>query len=199
MAAVPAAAGGAPAGELPQAKCQCTREQWANVMAGLGVLGAAFIILVAVLNLMAFEDGIPGVMLNIYLIALALLAVLAELRIFKALRGLIYNILQFFYFLTSYTGRALYYIFLGSIVLDTSKPLMLIAAGCNMGLGVMLGIVHCRFRLPHYIDPQVAKMEAEERLRREIEEKFRSGQTPGATPNAGVAAAGGTAYAPPRL
>lgn len=166
-------------------ECKCNKDTWPLVilMTGFGV--AFLVVLVSVLSLMTFE-GVPQVVLSVYLIILALLGLEAEFRRIKFLRSLIYVCaIKYFYFLTNYYIRGVYYIFMGSILLGDA-PLNIIAGGICMGLGVLLIGVHFFIGLPTYLDWQEVQAEAEARVRREandaaqIASNLRSGSTPGA-------------------
>jgi hypothetical protein len=138
--------------------CKCTKANIPTYLLIWGTLCAAAIILISVLSLMQF-DGLSKFILDIYLIVLALLTWTAELRMFKSFRSMIYTWMKFVYFLTSYTGRGLFYIFVGSILFDT-PPLNIIVASATVGLGFFTIFGNIAFELPIYKDWQVVKEEA---------------------------------------
>ena len=112
------------------AECKCTKEQWPIIVVVLGFVICFLLCLVSVLSLMTFEGGVAGVILNVYVCILALLAFAAEMRRFKFCRGMIYMFMKYCYFLTHYFGRGLFYIFIGTIVLD-SAPLNIAVASSD--------------------------------------------------------------------
>lgn len=135
-------------------------------------------ILACVFSLMAFKvsfQGIPEAVLNLYIIVFAVICFFVELRRFRPFRSMIYSIVKYFYFLTSYPGRACFYVFLGTISFN-EQLLCLIAGGTTVAIGVLYALIHCRYKLPRFVDPEVAIAEAEERVRRETEQKFLQAQ-----------------------
>lgn len=177
--------------DAPGEGCKCDRKQMPNIVLLLNVVACVLIGLVAVLDLITFT-GIPSVILDLYLVALAFLALSAEARMFRPLRSLIYNWIKFVYFLTSYTGRGLYYVFLGSITINESA-LSYIGGGFTMFAGFFMIIVNCKFTLPMYMDWQVVKEEAAGKARAQAEQAFR---TPGAAATPG-GQGGESSYSPP--
>eukprot|EP00744_Colponema_vietnamica_P011369 GILI01015990.1.p1 GENE.GILI01015990.1~~GILI01015990.1.p1 ORF type:complete len:302 (-),score=57.89 GILI01015990.1:150-1055(-) len=174
--------------------CKCTKDTWPIVILMTGFAVAFLVCLVSVLSLLTFE-GVPQVVLCIYLIILALLGLEAEFRRIKFLRSMIYTVaIKYFYFLTNYYVRGVYYIFMGTMLLGDA-PLNIICGGVCIALGCVLMGVHFFVGLPNYTDWQEVKAEAEARVRREAENaaqiasNLRTGNTPGAYENQNVATA----------
>lgn len=177
--------------DAPGEGCKCDRRQMPTIVLILNVVACVLIGLVAVLDLITFT-GIPAVILDLYLVVLAFLALSAEARIFRPIRSLIYNWIKFVYFLTSYTGRGLFYVFLGSVTIN-EDALSYIGGGFTIFAGIFMMIVNCVVKLPVYMDWQVVKEEAAIKARRSAEEAFR---TPGGA-SSPTPTGGDSSYAPP--
>jgi hypothetical protein len=161
--------------DAPGEGCKCDKNQMPTIVFIINLIGCVLIGLVAVLDLITFT-GIPSVILDLYLVVLSFLALSAEARLFRPLRSIIYNWIKFVYFLTSYTGRGFFYVFLGSVTINESA-LSYIGGGFAIFAGLFMMIVNCRFKLPLYLDWQVVKEEAAAKARKSAEQAFR---TPGA-------------------
>lgn len=177
--------------DAPGEGCKCDRKQAPNVCLIIDIVACVLVGLCAVLDLITFT-GIPSVILDIYLVALSFLALSAEARMFRPLRSIIYNWIKFVYFLTSYTGRGLYFIFLGSITINESA-LSYIGGGFTIFAGFFLIIMNCRFKFPVYMDWQVVKEEAAGKARAQAEQAFRTPSSAASTPGGG----GESSYSPP--
>jgi hypothetical protein len=162
-------------------------------MCGLGIASSILVILNAVLSLMTLSGGVPGFILDVYLCVLALAAMLAEARIFRPIRGLIFNVMKYIYFLTSCNGRGAFYFFIGSISFRDDNGLSYVTTAVTCAVGVLLVGLNCYFKFPVYIDPQVAKMQAEARLKWERDEANRKLTAAGA----GATAAAKSMQPPP--
>lgn len=138
--------------------CKCTKENIPTYLLIMGTVACGGVILISILDLMQFS-GLDTFILDIYLVVLALLAWTAELRMFKALRSMIYTWIKFVYFLTNNVGRGLFYFFMGSIVLS-DKPLPIIVGAFTIATGVAGIVLSICFKLPNYLDWQVVKEEA---------------------------------------
>ena len=156
--------------------CECNRESWPLIILLLGFGNCFFICLVGVLSLIQLSN----VVLSSYIIVLAVVALMAEMRRVKFLRGIFYHPLKFVYFLTNYYCRGFFYIFIGSILL-ADAPLNIIAGSLSMAFGVLLMVLHTWFGLPNYPDWQVVKEEKERAAARA------AAGLPGTTPFAGAA------------
>uniref|UniRef100_A0A7S1M507 COPI associated protein n=1 Tax=Neobodo designis TaxID=312471 RepID=A0A7S1M507_NEODS len=187
--------GGGSAVDPNEAQCKCDRNIAVQIMCGMGMAACVLVILNAVLSLMTLAGGVPGFILDVYLCILALAAFLAEMRIFRAIRGLIFNIIKFVYFLTSCNGRGAFYFFIGSVSFRTDNGLSYVTCAVTCAVGVLLVGLNCYFKFPVYVDPQVAKMQAEARLKWERDEANRKLTAAGANASATATAAAGTATA----
>eukprot|EP00758_Cryptobia_borreli_P000974 Tbor_TRINITY_DN1824_c0_g1::TRINITY_DN1824_c0_g1_i1::g.23067::m.23067 len=161
----------------PSHDCSCTKAQMPMVILVMGCICGFLAGLIAVMNLMAFKDGVPGVILSVYILIFSTLGLMAEFRMVKFLRGLIYHVMKFVYILTNYYVRAIFYIFLGTLILDYG-PLQLICGCCTMALGVSIGVIHFMVKLPIYEDYQEVQAAEADRIEREMRgmnSRFRSG------------------------
>lgn len=181
-----------------EVKCNCNRETWANILCGLGIAASILIIICAIVSLIAFENGVPGIILDVYLTLMALVSMAAELRLFRALRGAIFHIVKFIYFITEWKGRGIYYMFIGTLSFNESNALNWVAAIVGVAIGILFIVLDCIYKLPVYMDPQVAKAQMEARLKWEREEAQRTlldAQKQAADAKAAAASATGAAYA----
>jgi hypothetical protein len=160
-------------GDHNEATCKCDRMMAVNIMCGLGVVSSILVILAAILTLIEFDSGVPGFILSIYLVILGLMVFVAEMRIFRAIRGLIFHGIKYVYFLTGCIGRGVFYFFIGSCSFIEDKPITWVACIASCLTGLLLIGLDLKFKFPVYIDPQVAKMQAEARLKWERDEAER--------------------------
>ncbi|KPI84439.1 hypothetical protein ABL78_6521 [Leptomonas seymouri] len=118
-------------------------------------------------------------LLSIYCLLFALLAFSAELRQFSWCRRVVYLWMRYFYFLTYYKARAIFYIMLGFLLL-TSRTLDIIAAIVALALGFIMLLVALVVNLPVFEDP---------REQQQKDEEFRRYYDAAAPSNAAAAAA----------
>eukprot|EP00741_Cyanophora_paradoxa_P025072 tig00000342_g24200.t1 len=100
--------------------------------AGLSVLGF-FSILTMIVSV-----NVPGLIISIYMIPFGLLIVLAELR---------WNwrfVMDAFPFLTTYLGRGVFYIFIGTLTLGIFYPWGYVAGAVLIANGIVSMIISCR-------------------------------------------------------
>lgn len=130
------------------------------------------------------------VILSIYCLIFALLGFSAEMRQFSWCRRIVYLWMRYFYFLTYYKARALFYIMFGFLLL-TSRTLDIIAAIVTLVLGFMMLLVALIVDLPVFEDPR-EQQEKEEEYR-----NYYSGPAPANAAAANAAAMNGAnnAYA----
>lgn len=176
-----------------ETKCECNRDTALGIMTALGCTSGGLIMLGAIeANFVSAKFSPKDWILAIYIIVLAFFGILAELRYFKVLRSPIFPVLKFVYGLTNYTVRGTFWFFLGTISWDgwdNMFPMIASVTGCTIGLLYILMNIYWKF--PVFIDPQVAKMQAEARLRWERDEAQRKlmslantpAVTPGVTPS----------------
>ena len=150
--------------------CVCSKMIWAYVLSTLGASCALTMGVYSVLNIMTFHGGVPGAILSVYTIVLGLVAVISELRSFVPFRSFVYPFVKQLYFVTMPIGRAIYYIFLGTIVFDPSEPFAILLGVWAMVVGLLMLGVNAKMGLPVYIDIQMIKDDAEEKLRAQQEE-----------------------------
>ena len=178
-----------PAGSVSgEGCCKCSQEYIPTTLLIFGVISCFAVSLVSVLDLLQFS-GVPSIMLDVYMVALSFMAFSAEFRRFRPLRNIIYTWIKFFYFLTSWVGRGLFYIFMGSVLLNTSV-LSYIAGGFVIFTGVFMIGSSCKFELPVFQDWQVVKEESEARAKATSEQAFKS-------PSSSKAATTPGSYEPP--
>jgi len=152
-------------------ECDCNAAVWANTLMGLGIGSGVLTIVSSILALLLLSSPV----LNAYLVALGLVAIATELRKFAALRPLVYHVVKYFYFITSWSGKAIFYIFVGTIQLDPTHPLALIAGVFMIFIGFAIFVVRCKYTLPKYWDLEEKKREMEEqaaRDRKKLEEEY---------------------------
>jgi hypothetical protein len=176
-----------PADNPNEATCTCNRNMAVQIMCGLGLTSCILVVLSAVLSLMQLEGGVAGFIINVYLCFLGLIAFIAELRIFRVLRGMIFYVIKYVYFLTSCVGRGVFYFVIGSVSFQESNTVSWIACGVTCATGLLLIGLDCKFKFPVYIDPQIAKLQAEARLKWERDEAQRKlTDAAAATPRVGL-------------
>ncbi|EKF30275.1 hypothetical protein MOQ_005920 [Trypanosoma cruzi marinkellei] len=137
---------------------------WPRVFLTLSCISMGLVIASSIISLMTLTVGVSAMFLNAYLVVLCFFTLSAELRQIKCLRGLIYSWIKYLYFLTTYTGRSFFYIFLGTLAFG-GGILNYVAAGVAVALGVIMLFVNFIVDLPKYVDPEVAR--EEEAARRE--------------------------------
>lgn len=164
-AAQPAAA--APAAAPPPANaepaCKCDKDSIPTILLIMGLVANGLMIAAAVLQLMLLDGGVRGFILDIYIMILGLLGIAAELRLVRFVRGFVYPIVKYVYFVASYRGRALYYFFLATININTEPVVMLIAAIVMMLCALMIFFASLYWGLPDLDDPKHAKQAEFER------------------------------------
>ena len=177
--------------------CQCDKNTWSLSLMIIAMSCMLLQTLAGVLLLMASPSIADGI-LEIYIAILAVMCFFVELRRFTPFRAMIYSVVKYFYFLTSYPGRSVFYIFLGSISIN-GDLLSIIAGGSTITIGVLYFVIHCRYGLPRFVDPEVAIAEAEERVRRETEQRFMrlQSQTPNSASGSEPSVASEDEYKPP--
>lgn len=136
------------------ASCGCTRDAWPYILFGLG-LGAN--VMVGVSGVMEIIGGeTVGIILNVYLIIFSVFGVAAELRMFKSIRGLMYYIVKYVYFLAKPWGKAFFYIFVGSLTWTPDFKFFNMLAACLIGsVAVLIVLIDLAIGLPMYIDTEL--------------------------------------------
>ncbi|RNF26289.1 uncharacterized protein Tco025E_01438 [Trypanosoma conorhini] len=179
---------------------------WSRSFLALSAISMGLVIASSIISLMTLNIGVSTIFLNVYLVMLCFFALTAELRQVKCLRGLIYIWMKYLYFLTTYTGRAIFYIFLGTLAFGGGL-LNYVAAGVAVVLGTLMFCVNLVVELPKYVDPEMLR--EEEAARREAlggtnQDPF--SPTPGQPVTSNVGSAGvrppsvaTTGYQPPAI
>jgi hypothetical protein len=101
------------------------------------------------------------VLLSIYCLIFALLGLSAEMRQFAWCRRVVYLWMRYFYFLTYYKARAVFYFMFGCL-LFTDRALDIIAAVVAIVLGIMMLLVSLIVNLPVFEDPHEQQAKEEE-------------------------------------
>ena len=82
-------------------------------MCGLGIAASILVGVNAVRELIA--GATSNIILDVYLVLFALVGLAAELRMFEMLRGLMFYIVKYVYFVTRPVGRGIFYLFVASL------------------------------------------------------------------------------------
>jgi hypothetical protein len=151
--------------------CECNEKTWPNILTGLGMGAGAAMIAGAVASLMQIPAPLTFI-LNLYIILLGAFAFCAEARRFKILRGILYNVVKHAYFITTYTARSVFYVFMATIIFDEKSLLLMLIAIFVALVGLITFVINIVYKLPVYLDKAELKKRAEERLRREVEAKY---------------------------
>jgi hypothetical protein len=150
--------------------CVCTKMIWAYILATVGMSLCLTLGVMSVLNIMLFHGGLAGVIVAVYSILLGLLCICAEMRSFVPFRKFVYPVMKQVYFMTMPVGRAIFYLFLGSITFDTEETFSMLLGIGFFVLFILMIVVNIVMGLPVYIDIQMIKDEAEQKLRDQQQE-----------------------------
>jgi len=139
-------------------KCNLKKEHVGIILTISGCIASVFIGVVCVFTILSSPDLIT-IILNGYVIALSFLSLLVELRVFNLVRALVYHLIKWVYFLTEYSGRGLFYIFLGSLMLDDGSTGTAIVGAATMGIGILNLLAKCFLSQFLYtiVDPEIEK------------------------------------------
>ncbi|KPA75600.1 hypothetical protein ABB37_08475 [Leptomonas pyrrhocoris] len=139
----------------------CWQRNWPRVFL-LFALATAVLCFVSIITGLITAVLQPRlVLLSIYCLLFALLGFSAELRQFAWCRRVVYLWMRYFYFLTYYKARAIFYIMFGFLLL-TSRTLDIIAAIVTLALGIMMLLVALVVDLPVFEDPREQQQKEEE-------------------------------------
>lgn len=111
-------------------------------------------------------------LLDVYILIFCFLALSAELWRFRLVRRVARMWLKHVYFLTTYSGRSLFYIFIGTLVIDFSV-FNAIVGGICIALGVSMFVVNLIFTLPVYVDEVMMRERQKQQLEEEKRQKMR--------------------------
>ncbi|RNF07181.1 hypothetical protein TraAM80_03553 [Trypanosoma rangeli] len=143
----------------PEQALSAAGRNWPRCFLLLSGISMGLVIASSIIDLITLSIGISTIFLNVYLIVLCFFALTAELRQVKCLRSLIYTWMKYLYFLTTYTGRAFFYIFLGTLAFG-GGIWNYVAASVAVALGILMFFVNLSVELPKYVDPEVLHEEA---------------------------------------
>ena len=135
-------------------KCTCTKETWPTVLFGMGFGGNVLVCIVAISDIVGGNTAY--LVLDAYLFLFGIVGAAAELRQYESLRGVMYYVVKHVYFVARPIGRALFYIFVGSLTWSSefkllpwlTAILMMVVALFTIGVELVVG-------LPIYIDKEV--------------------------------------------
>lgn len=142
----------------------CWQRNWPRVFLLFSLATAALCFASIITGLITAILQPRLVLLSIYCLIFALLGFSAELRQFSWCRRVVYLWMRYFYFLTYYKARAIFYLMFGCLLL-TSRVLDIIAAIVTIVLGFMMLLTSLIVDLPVFEDP---------REQQEKEEEFRN-------------------------
>ncbi|KEG14296.1 hypothetical protein DQ04_00531010 [Trypanosoma grayi] len=131
---------------------------WPRVFFLTACISMGLVMAATFLNLVTLNFGISTFFLEVYILVLCFFAITAEFRQVKCLRWIIYKWVRYLYFVTTYSGRGLLYIFIGTLVFGGSI-LRYVAAAVTIGLGIVMFVVNIFVTLPHYEDPEMIREE----------------------------------------
>eukprot|EP00759_Apiculatamorpha_spiralis_P012671 PhF_6_TR19625/c0_g1_i1/m.28635 len=125
-------------------KCNMNKDTWVLTLRIAAIFANVAVILICIFTLLPNFANLVTFVLDIYILIFASLCFIAELRFISVVRSTAYYLLKWFYFLTNYTGRGIFYFFLGTLLVDGDSTICNIVAVCVMALGV-LWIVIARY------------------------------------------------------
>eukprot|EP00667_Euglena_gracilis_P014082 EG_transcript_14564 len=120
--------------------------------AGIAVCSLTILIEFAstITELLTFK--LQSFVLSLYLVLFVIATLFAELRFIECFRNITFRFLKHIYFVSSYTGRGLFYIFMGTLLFDTAVGYILGIAMILIGLTNVLAANLCPGKLPIYVD-----------------------------------------------
>lgn len=165
----------------------CWQRNWPRVFLFFALATAVLCFVAIITGLITAVIRPRMMLLSIYCLIFALLGFSAEMRQFAWCRRIVYLWMRYFYFLTYYKARAIFYIMFGCLLL-TDRALDIIAAVVTLVLGVMMLLVSLIVDLPVFEDPR-EQQEKEEEYRSYYSGPTANGNGANAATTAGAAAA----------
>eukprot|EP00668_Euglena_longa_P003549 GGOE01004147.1.p2 GENE.GGOE01004147.1~~GGOE01004147.1.p2 ORF type:complete len:307 (-),score=83.55 GGOE01004147.1:287-1207(-) len=139
--------------ELDSSICSLTNEV-ARLLRTSGITVCSLTILIefasTITELLTFK--LQSFVLSLYLVLFVVATLFAELRFIECFRNMTFRFLKHIYFVSSYTGRGLLYIFMGTLLFDTAIGYILGVAMILIGLTNILAANLCPGKLPVYAD-----------------------------------------------
>ena len=136
-------------------------QNWAFVMRFLGGSGALTLGVVSFMDMLTQLLKPNRFFFDLFMIVFCLFSLLGEFWNTQCMQGFGYSLLKHTYFITTYFGRGIWYIFIGTCNLDDfgDKPFTVIVGIYMISVGViMLGLVVCMGKhLPKYNHPDHMK------------------------------------------
>eukprot|EP01062_Namystynia_karyoxenos_P064501 TRINITY_DN57479_c0_g1_i1.p1 TRINITY_DN57479_c0_g1~~TRINITY_DN57479_c0_g1_i1.p1 ORF type:complete len:293 (+),score=92.19 TRINITY_DN57479_c0_g1_i1:79-879(+) len=145
-----------PATQAPAVQSGPCDRNWARTLQVAGCIGNVLVGVLCVLDIIGLAGfNLPELFLDIFLVALASAALFAELGMSMG-----YCLLKWVFFLTTYAGRALFYIFMASVFIDTDDVLNIMLAVFLLVVGAVgLAVSLLRSDLPVYGDADIQRRE----------------------------------------
>nr|CCC92902.1 conserved hypothetical protein [Trypanosoma congolense IL3000] len=124
---------------------------WVFAFLLLSVLSMTLVIASSIVTLVFYSLPVSLTFLELYTVLFAVLGLTAEFRLIRPVRIVVDFWIRYFYFLTTYAGRGLFYIFLGVITIG-GTTLNYVAAATTLFLGVLMFFASLCVDLPVYRD-----------------------------------------------
>jgi len=136
-------------------KCSWDKDKTVLTLRIAACLGNIAVGIYCVFDLLLSVLNVITIVMDIYLLVLSFFCLLAELRFISVIRSFSYIMLKWVYFLTQYTGRGLFYFFMGTLMLDGAHVSSSIVGVIMMIVGLLWIIVSRWYGLEAPKDKQV--------------------------------------------
>lgn len=117
--------------------------------------------LTSILRLLTLSLSPLDIFIDSYIVVLGFFAWSAELRQYSLLRPLVYHWVHYVYFVSTYTGRGLLYVFLGTLMWQPSSLVHAALALATAVQGVLLLGINACVGLPSFTDVEEQRRQAE--------------------------------------
>lgn len=135
--------------------CGCSFEKELSQilrMSGIVTCSITLVIELACTITELFTLKLQSFVLSLYLVLFVVATLFAELRFIECFRNFTFRCLKHIYFVSSYTGRGLFYIFIGTLMFDRAIGYILGVAMIIIGLVNVTAASLCPGRLPVFVD-----------------------------------------------